>query len=293
MKEYKYQMLNRRTKEIIAEYDMRLTIRQIFYRLVSAQDIMSNRSEYVYFDKVFTEYRQQNISIAQYIEDKTRKIIENIYEDYPLDSYSESINNTLENVKTGYPYQSYNKNLLQSKITVILVEKQALENIFVRAIVGYPNTLLVVCRGFNSFTQMYELREMVKDTDKELNLYIFTDYDDSGLLIQDNFIKQMREYLTIEFDNIKRIALTDEQINKYNLPQNPTKKSTHSKYNLSYFVELDALDPNILTDLIKDCCKENYDENLYNAIDKALTIRNRRLKKAYFRELKKIDLSKI
>lgn len=289
-KEYKYQMLIRRAKEVIASYTDKLTIRQLYYRLVSSQDIENNRSQYVYYDDVLTEYRKQNLDFAEYFEDKTRKIISDISV-YDLERFSEIINDKIENVKTDYPYFYINANLLQPKITVILLEKQALESIFQRA-VG-KMSILVVSRGFNSFTQLKELANLVKNDKRELNLYTFTDFDDSGLLIEQNFINQCKDHLGLEFNSITRIALTKEYIEANNIPTNPTKTSTHSQFNLPYFVELDAIEPNELKTLVKDVCKLNFDKDLENAIRKAFRVRNRRLKKAYFRELKKIDLSKI
>lgn len=294
MKEKKYEMIIRRTKEVIKEFSMKLTLRQMFYQLVQNNDLPSNRSQYVYFDRVLTEYRQKNISFSANFEDRTRKIQSDTTEFYPTVNYSKKIENGINEVKTSYPSFWYNTNLLQDKVSIIFVEKQALEGIFERAIGNM--SILVVARGFNSFTQMYDLSLLLKklqNKKKEIHLYMFSDFDDSGLFIQENFLNQMKEYLDIDFDSIKRIGLTIEQIKKYNLPVNPTKKSTHSKYNLPYFVELDALNPNILTKLVRNCCKKNFDYDLKEAIQKVSKYRNRRLKKAYFRELKKVDLSTI
>ena len=293
-KEKKYEMIIRRTKEVIKEFSMKLTLRQMFYQLVASNDLPSNRSQYVYFDKVLTEYRQKNTPFSANFEDRTRKLQSNTTEYYPFDNYSQIIESKINEVKTDYPTFWYNANLLQDKVSIIFVEKQALEGIFERAIGNM--SILVVARGFNSFTQMYELSKLLKilqDNGKELHLYMFSDFDDSGLFIQENFLFQMKEYLDIDFDSIKRIALTKELIEKYSLPVNPTKTSTHSKYNLPYFVELDALNPNILTKLIRNCCEKNFDYDLKEAIQKVSKYRNRRLKKAYFRELKKVDLSTI
>lgn len=288
-KEFKYQMIVRRSKEIISTYSIKLTLRQLYYRLVSFNDIKNNKSSYNYFDKVLTEYRQKNNSFAEYFEDKTRNIVSDIHS-YRFDNFSDKINNQLESVKNDYPYYWTDSNLLQDKITIILLEKQALETIFQNAI-GHMS-ILVVARGFNSFTQMNELKNILGgENGREKNLYVFTDFDDSGLLIQNNFLNQMRKHLKIRFDNVERIALTKDLIEKLGLPHNPTKESTHKKYKLPYYVELDALEPNILTDLVKDVCRKNYDKELYNAINKMVRVRNRRMKKQYFRKLKEIDFS--
>lgn len=289
VKEFKYDMIVRRSKEIISTYTIKLTLRQLYYRLVSFNDIKNNRSSYNYFDKVLTQYRQKHNDFAEYFEDKTRSIISDI-ESYNFDSFKDKIENQLDTVKNGYPYYWLDANKLQDKITIILLEKQALETIFQNAIGSM--SILVVARGFNSFTQMNELKNILGGEDgREKNLYVFTDFDDSGLLIQNNFLNQMRKHLKVRFDKVERIALTKDLIEEYKLPHNPTKESTHKKFKLPYYVELDALEPNILTKLVKDVCEKNYDDDLYYAIDKMLRFRNRRLKKQYFRRLKEIDFS--
>lgn len=291
VKEKKYEMLIRRTKEIIASYRDKLTVRQLYYRLVSSGDISNKRTEYMYLIKALTDYRQKNLSFAGNFEDKTRTIKSKINQGYSLTNFSDKIEYAIDSIKTDYPSYYVSGNVFQKEICLVLLEKQALETIFERAI--GEMSILVVARGFNSFTQMYELRKLLKDDDREVHVKIFTDFDDSGLLIQNNFLNQMRKYLKIHFTNVERIALTKELVEKHNLPTNPTKKSTHSKYNLPYFVELDALEPKLLTDMIKTECRKHFDTDLRNAVKKAIRYRNRRLKKAYFRELRYIDLSDI
>lgn len=287
-KEKKYEMIIRRSKEIIDTYSIKLTLRQLYYRLVAFNDIPNNKSNYNYFDKILTEYRQKNNKFAEYFEDKTRKIISDIGS-LKDDSFTAKIKYQLESVKTSYPYYWTDSNMMQNKMTIILLEKQALETIFTNAI-GHTS-ILVVARGFNSFTQMNELKNILNGDKREKNLYIFTDFDDSGLLIQNNFLNQMRKYLKVRFDNVERIALTKDLIEQYSLPHNPTKESTHKKFRLPYYVELDALEPNILTNLVRGVCERNYDEDLHRAISKMYRARNSRMKKNYFRKLREIDFS--
>lgn len=299
-KEKKYEMLIRRSKEIVNSYinlNIDLTIRQVYYQLVVNLDIPNNRSQYVYFDKVITDYRKQDLEFANLFIDDTRDEIEPLDIYYPYWKFNELINICIDKIKTEYPKFSYNELLLQDKINIILLEKRALKRIFEKG--KTPNTMIVCSKGINSFTQMNDLRKLIENEKRVLNLYCFTDFDDTGMFIQENFISQMKEYLGIEFNSIERIALTQELIEMYKLPIDPTAKtikqetSTHKDYNLPYFVELDAIEPNLLINLVHNTCMKNYNKNLYNAINKALSMRNRRLKKAYFRQLKKIDLSKI
>jgi len=51
----------------------------------------------------------------------------------------------------------------------------------------------------------------------------------------------------------ERIALTQEQVEYYNLPTRETKKSNHVKDFKGESTELDALPPDVLKQLIRDC----------------------------------------
>ena len=59
------------------------------------------------------------------------------------------------------------------KITIIMLEKQALQGIFENVISNM--CILVTTRGQSSFTQLYELSQILKDDTREKYLYIFSD----------------------------------------------------------------------------------------------------------------------
>lgn len=71
--------------------------------------------------------------------------------------------------------------------------------------------------------------------------------------------------------NVKRVALTMEQIKEFNPPPNPTKLSDArsngyiEKYGHECW-ELDALEPNVITNLISEEVKQLRDDSLYQHI---------------------------
>ncbi|KKN47259.1 hypothetical protein LCGC14_0664800 [marine sediment metagenome] len=296
MAEKKKEMMVRRTKETILLYSFNPTIRQVFYRLISSQDLRQTKSDYVYFDKVITIERKKDLEFANHFNDKTRTLNGNINRNI-AEGINVIIENRLESIRIEYPQIEYEANNLQSNITVILLEKQALESVFFQILEQKFGYILVVARGFNSFTQMNQLRKLIKDDERKLHLVTFGDYDDSGKLIKENFINQCKEYLGITFDMIKDVALTKEQT--INLPKNPVKNSTHRTHQIrkgeevDYYVELDALEPNILQQLLEIEVDKYIDYDIYNAMNKALKVRNRRLQKRYFKRLRKLDLSNV
>ena len=58
---------------------------------------------------------------------------------------------------------------------------------------------------------------------------------------------------------VERIALTPAQIRRYRLPTRPTKRTgnSHAKQFTGDSTELDALPPNVLRGLVRDCIERH------------------------------------
>jgi len=74
-----------------------------------------------------------------------------------------------------------------------------------------------------------------------------------------------------EFDvdaDVRRVAITDEQIQKYNIPPAPAKRSD-TRFNGfvgehgDRAVELDAIEPDVLQEIIKNSIQALFDEKIY------------------------------
>ena len=124
---------------------------------------------------------------------------------------------------------------------------------------------LMVVRGQLSRTEVYRTAKRYKaQSDKECFQYYCGDLDPSGLSIYDSIKKRIGSFvLNINFE---RIALTEEQIEKYQLPSDLGKKSdsNYSKfvsiYGSDMVVELDSLPPDVLRKIIEDCILQNIDQ---------------------------------
>jgi len=85
---------------------------------------------------------------------------------------------------------------------------------------------------------------------REVHIYTLVDYDLSGAHIHNSFIDQLNKF-NIEYSEISNIAITEEQIEKYSLPKHKGE------------VQLQALNPMILRDLITETCNNNWDVDIY------------------------------
>lgn len=277
MSEKKYDLVIRDVKKVVSGYTTKLTLRQIYYRLVVNLIIENNRSQYQYLSKTLVKARKNGDIEYDIMEDRTRTVNEDIQIDRIF--WKETVKERIKEIAEA-PYIYRDRNVLQKTITLIVLEKEALEGIFKDAISNM--CILVVCRGFNSLTQIKELADLLKNDTRKLNCYFFSDFDPSGYDIQRNF-KTQSEQLGIVFNKFERVALIEAQVKKYSLPFSPTKTNDPRANGWKYkgVVEMDALEPNQLTNLIKGCIEENYDLKLEERKIKLRAIQQRRANKLY------------
>lgn len=305
-KETKKQRLIREVLNIAKSYTSKLTLRQFHYRLVSLGEpsfYANTINAYKYLSKVLVEARKSGLVPYDLMEDRTRSIDNNT--SGWVTFWKQNVTDKINEIKNP-PTPDWSYNLWQDQISLIVVEKEALAGIFKEAMGRM--SILVVCRGYNSLTQIKELKDAIRwitnIKDKEINCYFFSDYDPSGFDIQRNFFKQCDD-LGIKFNSIERIGLTETQIDDFSLPYAPTKNTDSragKKVNGEIVldkkwekgsVELDALDPHILQDMIKDVCKDNWNEDVVKYVNKVRRIQSRRARKFYFKLLKELNFEDI
>jgi hypothetical protein len=248
-------------QKIISQYSgMKLTLRQIYYRLVTKLIIENKISNYKYLSKVLVDARRNGQIRFDSIEDRTREV--NTNQRY-FSTAREHLEYHIDSLFECNTYYTVPKLHLQKDVVIVVLEKQALQAIF-DPVCRKNEAYLIVCRGYNSLTQLKELADELKEENKKLHVKFFSDFDPTGLDIQRNFRQQMNDF-DIVFDSFKRIGLTQELIDKYNLPFAPVKTSDSraSNWNALGVVELDALEPVDLQNLILNSILEHFDEDIY------------------------------
>jgi hypothetical protein len=261
---------------VLKAYTDKLTLRQIYYRLVAKLLIGNNTSEYKYLSKILVDARKDGRIGWDVMEDRTRSV-ENHMGHYT--SEVEFFERRINNVYTAHDDFFLYNDLYQPDLTVILLEKQALESIFDKVCRQY-NAILVVCRGYNSLTQLRELYDILEKVKIPIHVRFFSDFDPTGLDIQRNFFDQGNE-LGMKFASFKRVALTEELITKYGLPPAPAKTTDSRAKNWGGkgVVELDALDPAVLRQLIEAAIREHFDMGIYNEVKRLEKVLKRRIER--------------
>ncbi len=168
----------------------------------------------------------------------------------------------------------YSRNLLQSqdKYIEIWIEKDALRTIFTDIARNY-NVPVITCRGFVSVSFLNDFRKRVQfynQRNKNVLMLYFGDFDPSGMEMLRSMKITLEQEMNLTGIYFKRIALTKEDIEKYDLPYDPAaikKSDTRTKKFIdkygSYAVELDALEPEVLSDKIKNAIEDEIDLDKY------------------------------
>jgi len=265
-------ILIEQVQKIISSYDFALTLRQIYYQLVAKQIIPNEQRYYKKLSRICVMGRNEGILSEEGFADRLREVDK-------LSSWAD-LNQFMETVKRSYHKDKWQN---QDKYIEIWTEKDALRSVLTEITYQYDVSLMVA-RGQLSRTAIYEAFNRYKiQSDKECYLYYCGDFDPSGLSIYES-IKERLEKFGV-FIKYERIALTEEQIKKYQLPSDPAKQSDPnynkfvSLYGSDMVVELDSLPPDVLRDIIKDCISKNIDAGLLAQVQKEETKEQDKLNK--------------
>jgi len=242
-------------QEIIDSYDFALTLRQIYYQLVAKQIIPNEQRYYKKLSRICVAGRDEGILPEEGFADRLREVDK-------LSSWVD-LNEFMETVRRSYHKDKWQN---QDRYLEIWTEKDALRGVLSQVTYQYDVSLMVA-RGQLSRTAIYEASKRYKiKSDKECYLYYCGDFDPSGLSIYESIKERLSDFGV--FINYERIALTQKQIEKYQLPSDPGKKTDPnynkfvSLYGSDMVVELDSLPPDVLRDIIKDCITKNINNGL-------------------------------
>jgi len=256
---YQYQVMNFRkptlevidqANQIISSYQAKgfdLTLRQLYYQFV-ARDLLANTDKnYKRLGNIVSDGRLAGLISWDAILDRTRLLYGTNHWDDPAQMVREKAD--------SYAIDKWDP---QKHRVEAWVEKDAL-----RQVVGQAANSLDIdyfsCRGYVSQSAMWRaaMRLVRYERNGQYPIVLHLgDHDPSGI----DMTRDIRDRLRLfgcRKTEVKRIALTMDQIRDQNPPPNPAKV-TDSRYESYVFEygeeswELDALDPQFIVDLITD-----------------------------------------
>lgn len=250
-------------QEIIKSYDFALTLRQIYYQLVAKQIIPNQQSYYMKLSRLCVIGRDEGILDEESFADRLRQV------DKP--SSWLDLDGFMNAVRRSYRKDKWHN---QDAYIEIWTEKDALRSVLTEITYSYDVNLMVV-RGQVSRTAIYEsYKRFAEKADKNCYLYYAGDFDPSGLSIYNSLVDRIKKQGDLgEYIRFERVALTPAQIEEYNLPSDPVKqRDPNCKRFVSEYgdnvVELDALPPDVLRNLIETCIEINLNRGLFEQVQK-------------------------
>lgn len=236
-----------------------LTLRQLYYQLVSQDVIPNNQLSYDRLGVLIDNARKAGRFDWNFIDDRTRTLRGVGTQAGP------------EEVLAGLDYLTLDAWAVQARRVEVWVEKDALVDVIGKAArkmrIDYFS-----CRGYTSSSAMYRAAKRHAEYEQEsgqapLVLHL-GDHDPSGLDMTRDI--EERLHLFGAASEVRRIALTMDQIGQYAPPPNPAKLTdSRAKDYIEQYGdqswELDALDPEVLEALIEEHVEAEIDPEVWAA----------------------------
>ncbi|OFW62931.1 MAG: hypothetical protein A2Y74_05680 [Actinobacteria bacterium RBG_13_63_9] len=249
-------------RDILATSPRRMTVRQLYYRLVARLVIPNNVRSYQNLVSLLTKARKSDAIAADKFVDRARSVVKP-YGYRNLASYV----NTIRNGYTRRPNDG------QPHYVEVWTEKDALSAIIADAADPYGATV-VVSKGYSSYTLLVEaaerFRRQIGRRDEDVgwvHLLYFGDFDPSGEDIFRVIGAELRALTGYDHFAPEKVALTREQIDRHNLPPMPTKSTDSRTFGFRVAhgdeaVELDALPPEELERVVVEAVEQWFSWNV-------------------------------
>ena len=239
--------------EIVAQFSP-VTVRQVFYQAVNRRLVPKSETRgYRVVQRRLVALRGSGEIPYGNIVDGTRYVHgHRRYDD--LDEF------------TTYAAGLYRKDYwATSDVNVeVWLEKDALKGVLVPTVVNECGLGLHVTRGFASITYLQEAAEDIEGDGRPTYVYVLTDFDPSGVSIAEKVEEELVNRAPCSDITVERLAVDRRQIERWDLPTRPTKDSDtrarkFRRVHGTDSVELDALPPDVLRQLVRDAIDSHMD----------------------------------
>lgn len=254
---------------IIREYaaqGYQLTLRQLYYQHVARGLIENTERSYKNLGELINKGRLAGLIDWNAIEDRTRNLKGTSHWDSPSSV-----------ILAAYRSFRMDKWENQPNRVEVWVEKDALVGILER-VCNEHDVDYFACRGYVSQSEMYEAARRIRRYmrgGQDVHILHLGDHDPSGMDMTRDIRSRLAMFLEADGTaGVNRLALNWNQIELYAPPPNPAKTtdSRFEQYTEEFgdeSWELDALEPQVIADLIAENIVALRDEQLWDdAVDK-------------------------
>lgn len=230
-----------------AEQDPPMGVRQMYYRMSVKDVVPKTDSGYDKIQYHLVRMRRNGSVPYSWVADGTRWQIK------PT-TYS-GLRAALEHTRKAYRRSLWDA---QDVHVEFWVEKLALAGILSGVTDEYDVGLLPA-RGYSSDTFLHKTAEKIKGIGKPAFVYHLGDFDPSGQDAARDICEKL-EYFGADVQFVQ-LAVTEGQIDTWDLPTRPTKKSDprSGDWGDKPSVELDAIPPRLLRGIVRDAIERHVD----------------------------------
>lgn len=257
-------LLIQKINQVVDDYHAQgydLTLRQVYYQMVARDIIPNNQRSYKNPGSLINDARLAGLIDWNAIEDRTRNLRGNSHWSTP--------GSVIDSAAYSYHLDHWKG---QRNYLEVWVEKDALIGI-VGQICRRLDVNHFSCRGYVSQSEMWSAAGRLKrhyDAGQNIVLLHLGDHDPSGKDMSRDIVERLSLF-GVEVISFRRLALNMDQIETYNPPPNPAKltDSRAAGYIREFgreSWELDALEPQVITDLIRDNVEEFRDDTAYEKV---------------------------
>lgn len=223
-----------------------MTVRQVFYQASVRGIVDKSEAGYTKVQTDLVAMRRDGSLPYQWLADNTR------WQRKPVTfgSIEEALQDTA---------RLYRKSLWRDANSYVEVwlEKDALAGV-VSPVTSEYDVPLMVARGYASLSFLHSAAEAIAALDVPAYIYHLGDYDPSGVNAGEKIEQTLRELAPNAEIYFERIGVTSNQIALWNLPGRPTKQTdSRAKGFDSISVELDAIAPNVLREMVRVAIEEH------------------------------------
>lgn len=240
-----------------------LTLRQLYYQFVARDLIENSERSYKNLGTVVTKARMAGMLDWEAIEDRNRE-----HRDFWFQEDESKIIRDLPN------YIRFDRWDRQPYYIEVWVEKEALGNVVSRACNPYlvPH---MSCKGYLSASEAWRAGQRFEGKihqGKQCVLIHLGDHDPSGIDMTRDNRDRLDIFTRMPGDvEVVRLALNREQVEEFSPPPNPAKitdsraKEYIKRYGRTSW-ELDALEPQVMAEMIQSEIIRHIDFDLWDAI---------------------------
>lgn len=251
---------------VLEGYSDKITLRQLYYRLV-AKGLINDMNHYKRVINAIGDARWNgDIEFNAFVDRERSMYGETNAEPVIL---LDQIERAKEQIGLWMKSYHLNKWENQPEYIEVWIEKKALQGVFERPCQRF-DIGLAPCKGYPSLTFLKDAQERFEeaiDRNQNPTILYFGDFDPSGVDIPRSLIENISK-MGCEV-NIERIALNQDQIIEMHLPSAPAKTTdTRTKnWNGEGVVELDAVEPNTLIQMVEKAIQSHFDTTMYNTLN--------------------------